>query len=154
MKLLNLLVVLCLLVTKSAKTASSQDYIEKLRKSLNGSIFIKGTLAYEKRRLVHNALCESIYPDLIVLPKSTKDVSNILRITDNYDVPISVRSGGHSYTCTSIKQGGVHIDLRAMNKIELLSPYLAQLGPGSTWNDVLDVIPPTDFTMRNYYPTG
>ena len=34
-----------------------------------------------------------------------------------------------------------------MNKIELLSPYLALLGPGSTWNDVLDVIPPTDFTM-------
>ena len=41
----------------------------------------------------------------------------------------------------------MHIDLRAMNKIELLSPYKALLGPGSTWNDVLDVIPPTDFTM-------
>ena len=34
-----------------------------------------------------------------------------------------------------------------MNKIELLSPYLAILEPGSTWNDVLDIIPPTDFTM-------
>ena len=109
MKLLNLLVVLCLLVTKSAETASSQDYIEELRKSLNGSIFIKGTLAYEKRRLVHNALCESIYPDVIALPKSTLDVSNILRITNSYDVPISVRSGGHSYTCTSIKQGTKYI---------------------------------------------
>ena len=105
MKLLNLLVVLCLLVTKSAKTASSQDYIEELRKSLNGSIFIKGTLEYEKRRLVHNALCDRIYPDLIALPKSTLDVSNILKITNSYDVPISVRSGGHSYTCTSIRQG-------------------------------------------------
>ena len=41
----------------------------------------------------------------------------------------------------------MHIDLRGMNKIELLSPYLALLEPGSTWNDVLDIIPPTDFTM-------
>ena len=106
MQLLNLIVILGIVVTKSS---SSQHYIEELRKSLNGSIFIKGTLAYEKRRLVHNALCESIYPDLIALPKSTLDVSNILRITNSYDVPISVRSGGHSYTCTSIKQGTKYI---------------------------------------------
>ena len=104
MKLLNLLVILGLVVTKSW-----QQYIEELRKSLIGPIFIKGTKEYEKRRLVHNALCESIYPDLIALPKSTLDVSNILRITNSYDVPISVRSGGHSYTCTSIKQGTKYI---------------------------------------------
>ena len=100
MQLFNLLVII--LITKSA---SSQYYIEELRKSLNGSILIKGTLEYEERRLVHNALCETMYPDLIALPKSTLDVSNILKITNIYDVPISVRSGGHSYTCTSIKQG-------------------------------------------------
>ena len=102
MQLLNLIVILGIVVTKSS---SSQHYIEELRKSLNGSIFIKGTLEYEKRRLVHNALCDRIYPDLIALPKSTLDVSNILNITNSYDVPISVRSGGHSYTCTSIRQG-------------------------------------------------
>ena len=100
MQLLNLIVILGIVVTKSS---SSQHYIEELRKSL--TIFIKGTLEYEKRRLVHNALCDRIYPDLIALPKSTLDVSNILKITNSYDVPISVRSGGHSYTCTSIRQG-------------------------------------------------
>ena len=104
MKLLNLLVILGLVVTKSW-----QQYIEELRKSLIGPIFIKGTKEYEKRRLVHNALCESLYPDMIAVPKSTLDVSNILKITDRYDVPISVRSGGHSYTCTSIKQGTKNI---------------------------------------------
>ena len=41
----------------------------------------------------------------------------------------------------------MHIDLRALNKIELVSPYLAHLGPGSTWQDVMNVIPPTEFTM-------
>ena len=37
--------------------------------------------------------------------------------------------------------------MRAMNKIELASPQLAVLGPGSTWYDVLQEIPPDRFTM-------
>ena len=37
--------------------------------------------------------------------------------------------------------------MRAMNKIELASPHLAVLGPGSTWYDVLQEIPPNRFTM-------
>ena len=28
-------------------------------------------------------------------------------------------SGGHSYTCTNIKQDSVHIDMREMDSIEL-----------------------------------
>ena len=28
------------------------------------------------------------------------------------DSQFSVRSGGHSYTCTNIRDGGLHIDLR------------------------------------------
>ena len=89
-------------------TSNPLKYVEDLKKYLNGSIFVKGSLEYEKRRLVHNALCDTIYPDLIALPKSTLDVSTILKITNQHDVPISVRSGGHSYTCTSIKQGKIN----------------------------------------------
>ena len=101
MRLLNLLVILGSIIA----TSNPLKYVEDLKKYLNGSIFAKGSLEYEKRRLVHNALCDTIYPDLIALPKSTLDVSTILKITNQHDVPISVRSGGHSYTCTSIKQG-------------------------------------------------
>ena len=39
------------------------------------------------------------------MPKSTEDVSEIVKITNEFNVSISVRSGGHSYTCTSIRQG-------------------------------------------------
>ena len=46
-----------------------------------------------------------------------------------------------------LKIGGVHIDMRSMNKIELVSPYLSILGPGSIWYDVLQVISPEKFTM-------
>ena len=33
---------------------------------------------------------------------------------------MSVRSGGHSYTCQSIKEGGIHFDLRRLDKVEIV----------------------------------
>ena len=40
-----------------------------------------------------------------VAPKSVGDVSRIVKIAKNFDVPLSVRSGGHSFLCQSIKPG-------------------------------------------------
>ena len=68
-------------------------------------MFAKGSINYEKRRLIHNGLCTKIYPDIIVVPESTNDVSAIVKITNKHKVAISIRSGGHSYTCQSTKQG-------------------------------------------------
>ena len=68
----------------------------------------------------------------------------------------SVRSGGHSYICTSIKEGSLHIDLRNMDNVELVndsdSPtgLAALLGPGGTWGSVHRKIPLTIFS----YPHG
>ena len=55
--------------------------------------------------MVHNGLCKDIYPDWIIVPESPEDVASIIRITNAYQVPISVRSGGHSFTCSSTRQG-------------------------------------------------
>ena len=43
--------------------------------------------------------------------------------------------------------GGVHLDLRKMNRIGLASSNLAILGPGGTWADVLRELPPSEYTM-------
>merc|ERR1719376_1884156 len=65
-------------------------------------------------------------------------------------------SGGHSYTCTNIKEGGVHMDMRSFNKMEMVDTPLsptgkaASLGPGATWGMVQRVIPLTKFS----YPHG
>ena len=40
---------------------------------------------------------------------------------------ILVRSGGHSYTCTNIKQDSVHIDMRGMDSIELTQVILSKM---------------------------
>ena len=37
--------------------------------------------------------------------------------------------------------------MRRLNRIGLLNNEIAILGPGSTWKDVLEVLPPSKFTM-------
>ena len=37
--------------------------------------------------------------------------------------------------------------MREMNHVGLVNNHLAVLGPGGTWGDVLEKIPPTKFTM-------
>ena len=66
---------------------------------------------------------------------------------------VSVRSGGHSYTCTNIKEGGVHIDMRNFNKLEMVrtsqidTGLALKLGPGLIWGDVLEFAPPTRYSF-------
>ena len=70
-------------------------------------VHFKGSIGYNTRRKVSNGLCKGIFPDLIVLPKTTHDVAQIVIIARYYKVPITVRSGGHSFLCTSTKKGKI-----------------------------------------------
>ena len=67
---------------------------------------------YEERRKVMNAACTA-RPAVIVVPNFDQDVSFIIRAVRANNMELSIRSGGHSYTCTNIKEGGVHMDMRS-----------------------------------------
>ena len=62
-----------------------------------------------------NAACTA-QPAVIVVPNFDQDVSTIIKATKANNLELSVRSGGHSYTCTNIKEGGVHMDMRSALK--------------------------------------
>ena len=76
-----------------------------IHKETNAYVYLRGSPYYEKRRKVKNGLCKYIFPDMVVAPKSVEDVSRIVKIVRNFDVPLSVRGGGHSFLCQSIKPG-------------------------------------------------
>ena len=98
------------LVLSSFNTLSLYKQISNaIRKETNAYVYLRGSPYYEKRRQVKNGLCKYIFPDMVVAPKSTKDVSAIVKISRDFEVPISVRSGGHSFLCQSIKPGKKHI---------------------------------------------
>ena len=76
-----------------------------IKHSTDAKVHLFGTSPYKIAQKMHNGLCKNIFPDLIVVPSSTQDVSKIVKITRRHDTSISIRSGGHSYICSSIKQG-------------------------------------------------
>ena len=76
-----------------------------IRTTTFANVYRKGSTMYEMKREVKNGLCRFMRPNLIAVPKSTQDVSKIVKIARYYHIPISVRSGGHSFICQSIKNG-------------------------------------------------
>merc|ERR1719285_1625322 len=86
------------------------DLVSELR-GQSGQVLVPSDATFEATRKVMNAACKA-QPAVIVVPKTEQDISTILKTATKYNMEISVRSGGHSYTCTNIKEGGVHCDLR------------------------------------------
>ena len=91
--------------TNVRQTPNYREVAKVIKATTLADVHMKGSLMYEKRRELKNGMCQYIYPDMVVVPKSTKDVSKIIRTASHYGTPISVRSGGHSYICQSVKPG-------------------------------------------------
>ena len=88
-----------------------------------------------------NAACLAD-PAVIVMPGSEQDVSLAVLAAQEAGLALSVRGGGHSYTCNSVKNNSVQLDMRDMDTISLdqvtRSPtgLAATLGAGATWGEV------------------
>ena len=121
------------------------DLAEQLSHRIRGTVHYKGSPYYEKYRHVQNGICSHIYPAIIARPVSTEDVSQIVKFSNEVGIDLSIRSGGHSYQCQGTKSGSLNVDMRRMNKVELVDPYTAKLGPGSNWQRVLSIIKPSDY---------
>jgi len=120
-----------------------------------GRIILPTEPDYETMKLGMNAACVA-EPAVIVLPTDEYDVSRALLAAQSLSMEISVRGGGHSYTCNSFKNNSLHIDMRNIKNIQLSSEpssptgLAAVLGAGATWGEVLRAIPPTQYS----YPHG
>jgi glycolate oxidase len=72
-------------------------------------------------------------PDVVVLPRSTKSVSALLRFANRHKVPVTPRGAGHGYVggCVPVR-GGVVLSLARMNRIKEISAadFVAVVQPG------------------------
>lgn len=83
--------------------------------------------------------CANIVPTCIVFPTETQQVSDIVRILNDYpDVGFAVKSGGHnSNTGLSSVQGGVLIALSEMAATTISDDLAsADVQPGARWASV------------------
>ena len=101
---------------------------------------------------VANQRCEQNCPDVVIRPKTADDISNIMRMvhialtTYNTSIQISVKGGGHSYTCQAVKDNGILIDMRNFDHIHV-SGNVVNVGAGLTFKKVFDVLNKNDRTI-------
>jgi alkanesulfonate monooxygenase SsuD/methylene tetrahydromethanopterin reductase-like flavin-dependent oxidoreductase (luciferase family)/FAD/FMN-containing dehydrogenase len=78
-------------------------------------------------------------PGIVLQPESADQVAEAVAFARQHpDVELSIRSGGHGISGRSTNKGGIVIDLRRMNEIEVLDEgrRLVRIGPGARWVEV------------------
>ena len=85
-------------------------------------------------------------PGLILQPGTPEEVAEAIAYARRHrELPLSVRSRGHGISGRSTNDGGLIIDLRRMNQIEILDEATRRIrvGPGARWMDVALALAPT-----------
>jgi len=71
------------------------------------------------------------YPDVIAQARNADDVAEAVRYAAKNGLKIAVRSGGHNATGCSLRDGGMAVDVSAMDRIEIdESRRVATIQPG------------------------
>jgi FAD/FMN-containing dehydrogenase len=105
--------------------------VDELRRTFAGEIVTPDAAGYDDARRVWNAMFDR-RPALIVRPSNVDDVVAAVRFGRERDLEIAVRGGGHSAVGYSTIEGGLVIDLKAMNAVSVdPARRLARTGGGA-----------------------
>ena len=85
---------------------------------LTGRIVLPENPEYNAARQEFNTYFNK-YPRVIVFTQTTQDVVNAVRWARYREVPIRMRSGGHSYEGLSVVDGGIVIDVSEMKQVDI-----------------------------------
>ncbi|WP_322409806.1 LLM class flavin-dependent oxidoreductase [Microbacterium invictum] len=78
-------------------------------------------------------------PGIVLQPADTPEVAAALAFARRHpNLPLAVRSGGHGISGRSTNDGGIVIDLRRLNTIEVIDAdrRIVRIGPGARWMQV------------------
>jgi FAD/FMN-containing dehydrogenase len=114
-----------------------QGAVQTLERRLTGEVVWPGHPRYEQARKVWNGLADR-HPALIVRPADSADVSLAVRFAREYDLPLAIRSGGHSIAGHGTIDDGLLIDLSTMQRLRI-DPYrrIARAQSGLTWEQYI-----------------
>lgn len=113
--------------------------IDAFRSDFPGDVILPGDSGYDEARTV---MVRQGSPALIVRPRSSEGVAQAVRYAKDNSLKLSVRSGGHSNAGHSTNDGGMIIDLKHLNSVEVrdAATRRVRLGGGATWGEVVKVL--------------
>jgi FAD/FMN-containing dehydrogenase len=92
--------------------------IKKLASQITGHVITPEGPDYDSSRLIFNRAFDQ-RPALIVRSAGAPDVARALDFAQSQNLPLAVRGGGHSRVGYGMCDGGVVVDLSAMNRVEV-----------------------------------
>jgi len=111
--------------------------IQELREAVRGTIFTPSDEGYAEASRVWNGAHDGRRPALVVQCSGAADVIAAIGFARSNQLTIAVRGGGHSVAGFSTCDGGLVIDLSAMNGVRVdLETKRAIVGGGAVWADV------------------
>jgi alkanesulfonate monooxygenase SsuD/methylene tetrahydromethanopterin reductase-like flavin-dependent oxidoreductase (luciferase family)/FAD/FMN-containing dehydrogenase len=90
-------------------------------------------------------------PGLVLRPQDAEGVSAAVVFARAQDVPFAVRSGGHGISGRSTNDGGIVIDVGALDSVEVLDRdrRIVRLGAGARWGDVAAQLSPVGLAISS-----
>src|SRR6201992_616673 len=95
--------------------------------------FYRGTDGYEaaRRETVWNAILPDRFPDVIMQACEANDVVAALRFARAQGYRVGVRSGGHSWNASHLRDGGMLLDVSRLDHRRVdTDAMIARVGPG------------------------
>jgi len=92
--------------------------VRKLASEISGQVLTPGSTDYNSARLIFNRAFDR-HPAVIVRCAGAADVARALDFAQRQNLPLAVRSGGHSRLGYGMCDGGLVIDLSGMNHVEV-----------------------------------
>jgi len=104
----------------------------------------RGTPGYDeaRERLTWNArLAKARAPDAIASPRSTAEVAALVKFAVQRGLKIGLRSGGHNYEASALRDGGIMLDLGGLDSIEIdAEAHTAWIGPGVRGGQLIEAL--------------
>ncbi len=117
-------------------TQVAEDRIGELRADMDGPVIVAGDGAFDAARQVWNAGI-SRYPAAIARCESTADVAAAVNFARVQGLELSVRGGAHNTAGTAVCDGGLMIDLSALDEVIVdAERRLATVGGGALLADL------------------
>ncbi|CAL5873000.1 uncharacterized protein PFLUO_LOCUS7269 [Penicillium psychrofluorescens] len=107
----------------------------------------RGDADYEKARCgaVWNGRVPDRYPELIVYPQQDSHVQSIVCYAREHGMTIGTKSGGHSWTASFLRDGGIFVDLAHMNHFSFdVQQRIAVAQPAAYGSDLNAALVPHD----------
>jgi hypothetical protein len=129
-----------------ARRREGIDY-DGVPESLAETAIEPGDAAY---RSVTSTYLRAGSPGLVLRPRTPDEVADAVAFARRHrHLPLGLRSGGHGVSGRSTNDGGLVIDVGALNRIEILDPSkrLVRIGPGATWKQVAAALDPYGWAL-------